>query len=254
MTRSRASRVGKTTRRLVTLLSIYLVASCLGHYLVWPEPAPAATEMPRDGDVIVNRPAGERITFVQARRSSGADSVILAVDLQPGGAIPFPHIHGATREIFEVVEGELTMQIDGVDRVLKAGQRLVVEPGIAHQPRNDSGAPARISVYLEPNAGLDLCLVQLHGFMDDPDRAKHPLAMLLQLVALSQAYDIQLPWVPVWIQHVATFLAAPSARLLGYRTWQSDYLALAHQRGVESTHTTITPPAEARRTAEEAGS
>ena len=255
MTRPRSRRrFGKPLGRLISLVSAYLLLTCLGHHLLWPEAAPAATEMPQDGDVLVNRIAGERITFVQARRSSSADAVVLAVELQPGGAIPYPHVHGGTLETFEVAEGELTMRVDGVDHHLKAGQHLAVEPGLSHQPRNDSGKPVRVKVTLDPNANLDLCLVQLHSFMDDPERTKNPLTMGLQMVALSDAYDVQLPMVPVWMQRAATFLAAPTARLLGYRSWQADYLAHAHERGIAATNAVVDPAAEVKPTGLKGGS
>lgn len=43
-----------------------------------------------------------------------------------------PHIHYKTVEEYEVLEGELTIFLDGEKHVLKKGEVLIINPGIQH--------------------------------------------------------------------------------------------------------------------------
>ncbi len=50
------------------------------------------------------------------------------------------HAHPDTDELFLVLEGELTIRLEGGDVVLGPGQAYVVPKGVRHQPASASGA------------------------------------------------------------------------------------------------------------------
>jgi len=59
-----------------------------------------------------------------------------------------PHKHLKTTEIYELISGELTVEVDGVEKVLaKAGDRLKINPGQSHSA---SGAEAWFYTYSTP--------------------------------------------------------------------------------------------------------
>ena len=70
------------------------------------------------------------------------------------GEFPF-HKHDTTDDFFYVLEGEMTMDIEGESsRTVKAGELFVVPKGVVHRPRAES----EVKVLLiepkgEPNSG-----------------------------------------------------------------------------------------------------
>ena len=43
-----------------------------------------------------------------------------------------PHYHKMTTEIYEVVKGILTIDIDGIKHILKKGEKITIEPDTIH--------------------------------------------------------------------------------------------------------------------------
>ncbi|WP_282063683.1 cupin domain-containing protein [Roseobacter litoralis] len=69
------------------------------------------------------------------------------------GEFPF-HLHEDTDDFFLVLQGEMTMDLEGASHVVKAGELFVVPKGVMHRPR----AEAECHVLLiepkgEPNTG-----------------------------------------------------------------------------------------------------
>jgi len=80
------------------------------------------------------------------------DNEVMVVKFK--GEFPF-HKHDTTDDFFYVLEGEMTMDIEGKDsETIKAGELFVVPKGVVHRPR----AEAEVKVLLiepkgEPNSG-----------------------------------------------------------------------------------------------------
>jgi mannose-6-phosphate isomerase-like protein (cupin superfamily) len=68
----------------------------------------------------------------------------------PGGGVRAEHIHPALEERYEVLEGEITINLDGETRRLGAGQRAVVPPGVRHSFENTGDRPAHLVAEAEP--------------------------------------------------------------------------------------------------------
>ena len=80
-------------------------------------------------------------------RSSGL-SVI--EECMPPGTAEKRHLHRIARQFFYVLAGELTLELEGREVLLKAGQGLEIAPGEAHQAMNRSAAEVRMLVTSQP--------------------------------------------------------------------------------------------------------
>ena len=67
---------------------------------------------------------------------------------------PPAHVHTTFAERFIVAEGEVSMQVDGETKVLRAGEEFLVEPGVAHRPFNATGTEAIVLEPLTPDYAL----------------------------------------------------------------------------------------------------
>jgi len=84
--------------------------------------------------------ASAGVLELQGYRAGAAVSVIL-VDLPPGGAVRL-HRH-AYQEVFVVQEGRATYRVGDEVLDVRAGQILVVSPGVAHAFANTGDGPLR---------------------------------------------------------------------------------------------------------------
>ena len=68
----------------------------------------------------------------------------------PPGAAEQRHLHTLARQFFYVLEGKLTMELEGRILVLELGQGLEIAPGQPHQAMNRSDANVRFLVISQP--------------------------------------------------------------------------------------------------------
>jgi mannose-6-phosphate isomerase-like protein (cupin superfamily) len=71
-------------------------------------------------------------------------------ELMPSGTSETRHHHERARQFFFVLEGELTMEIEHHEFLLKAGEGIEIAPGQQHQAMNRGRAPLRIVVTSQP--------------------------------------------------------------------------------------------------------
>lgn len=86
------------------------------------------------------------------------DRAVVVSTWSPHGAPGPSHVHPEQVEEFEVLEGVLTVEQDGVPaRVHAAGETFVVPRGVAHRMWNDSDGPTRARWQVTPGLGtLDM--------------------------------------------------------------------------------------------------
>jgi quercetin dioxygenase-like cupin family protein len=83
------------------------------------------------------------------------DDLSVIEERMPPGAAEVRHRHARARQFFYVLEGELTMELDGTTHRLQPGHGLHVPPGAAHQARNDAADVLRILVVSAPRSHGD---------------------------------------------------------------------------------------------------
>jgi quercetin dioxygenase-like cupin family protein len=71
----------------------------------------------------------------------------------PGGGPP-PHVHSREEEGFYVLEGEITLTVNGQRVVATAGTFANMPVGTPHSFRNESDRPAKMLIFVAP-AGLE---------------------------------------------------------------------------------------------------
>ena len=92
--------------------------------------------------------------------------------LEPGFEGPRPHLHRETIDMFFVLEGTLTMQLDEETLELSAGSFVLVPPVTKHTFSNPTAQRVRL-LNMDVPAGLESYLREMASAMaDDPiDRA-----------------------------------------------------------------------------------
>lgn len=73
----------------------------------------------------------------------------------PPGSSEVEHVHGKATQLFYVLEGTLSLEIDAERVDLSVGDAWIVHPGKSHVARNESSAPARFLVISAPTTRGD---------------------------------------------------------------------------------------------------
>jgi mannose-6-phosphate isomerase-like protein (cupin superfamily) len=217
----------KTISAAIVLVVAYVVISSLFHYVLFPEPGPGPSDLPRSGTTIVNE--GIRSTFVYRQTSIETAGRLFEWDsrVEPGGGpIAFPHRHPHLREIFRPIDGDIRFLIDGEQRVVKPGEELVVPPGSVHTFQNASAKPVHIVTRFEPAEEGPWDDLARRGLLIDSQFVQLQRAgglgrvSIVQLIVFGsrfkQGYAGATPTV---LQDLVSFLVAPTARLFGLHAY-----------------------------------
>jgi mannose-6-phosphate isomerase-like protein (cupin superfamily) len=229
MQRNRIS-VRKFLGALAAAAVLYFGLGALLHYVVFPEEEPPAWAYGRSG-FSFETPTGERFRLIHGPIETGGEFSEAHFDLLPGGHAGRPHVHPHQEERFEVLSGSLTALVGDEERVVSAGEILVVPPGTPHQPFNRGDIEMRSIARITPAGKLGLFFGQLSGLGFKPT--------FLQTMLFVQAYDVYPATPPPAVVRVMSFLLAPTARLVGYRSFYPEYakrfLGSAAQQGAQLT-------------------
>jgi len=202
-------------------LCAYLVIGYLLHLVIFPEKKPDVKTYFKPGLEFYSKAEGFKQTVV--KQEDGW--VYCSVEIEPFAGGPPKHVHTSFDETFEVSEGELSIWIDGKIIKLKPGDTLHVPKGVPHKPFNETASTIktkRLAMFPEKFA---YHLPQVYGIMDnDPKFGKGPGTMMQMSLFSSEGFDSYLAeGPPVGIQKATGFLLTPLTRLMGYKSFYSQY-------------------------------
>ena len=142
---------------------------------------------------------------------------------------PPPHYHTQSRERFSVERGELTLELDGRDRVVTAGETETVATGVEHSFRADTDDRVLVVTEIDTPGRLRDVLPTLGGLAHDDDRdPEHPLQQAV--IADRLADNTVFTAADGGVTGLATDLLAPLGRAAGYRAAYAEYRTPAFWR------------------------
>src|SRR5438270_13659722 len=96
---------------------------------------------------------GDVYRFLATGDDTGGKYAVWEAIVPPGGGPP-PHVHSREDEGFYVLEGEITLTVNGERVVAAAGTFANMPAGTPHSFKNESGRPAKMLISVTP-AGLE---------------------------------------------------------------------------------------------------
>jgi quercetin dioxygenase-like cupin family protein len=100
-------------------------------------------------DKIINPIIGEEIIFLTTSKQSNGEKTVMEVTIGPKGGNPL-HYHTRFSETFNVVEGELNVQVGREKMKLKTGESATAPANTNHRFYNTSGKSVCFIVELKP--------------------------------------------------------------------------------------------------------
>jgi mannose-6-phosphate isomerase-like protein (cupin superfamily) len=98
----------------------------------------------------LSAPVEDPLFRQQYRFSSDREVLRIDIRTEPGGGVLADHFHPKLEERYEVLEGEVTFQVDGEALVAGPGAKVVVAAGVRHSFQNTGSGSAHLEVEAEP--------------------------------------------------------------------------------------------------------
>jgi quercetin dioxygenase-like cupin family protein len=174
--------------------------------------------MIRSGDILHNPVTGETLHFVTSASDTNGEYVLVEAVIEPDGFVAAAHMHPFQTEVFEILEGTIEFEAGGKTIVAGAGEKVVVEPGMAHRFRNAGDTQARFRCEVRPALQFEQLIETMFALANDGKTNGRGMPNPIRLAAIAKHHfdDVRLPFPPVWMQRLGLALGAPVARLLGY--------------------------------------
>ena len=181
--------------------------------------------MAKSGEILDNPVTGQRIIFRQTSEDTeGALLEVESVYTKPTPSRPPVHYHPAQEERFEVLSGELRVQVSGEARTLREGEILVIPSGTTHEMWAETEG-VRVNWQTRPALKTETFFETVWGLSRDGRTGNNGTPNLLQVVVIAQAYagEFRLARPPWPVQRILFAVLAPLGRLLGYRASYPEY-------------------------------
>lgn len=172
------------------------------------------------GDEIINPRTGQRMVFRRTAADSSGEELIIECwsPPEPSPAAREPlHVHPEQTKVFRIIDGELTVFMDGQTRTLAAGEEIVVPPDAAHSFWNAGDRDVHYWQEFRPALRSAEFFTTLFALARDGKLNERGMPGILQVALTIPRFrrEIRVVSPPVWMQRAVSLLA-PIARLTGH--------------------------------------
>lgn len=175
---------------------------------------------------VYNPYTGQTIRFLQTSCDTDGELLEMESTWQPHSQEPPPHYHPVQEETFRVLEGSITVRINGITYTLEKGDHLVVPPRTVHSMWNSTGDIARVNWQVRPAMTTEHLLEMGMGLAADGRVGKKGTPSVLQsavlLTSYARVYRLAKP--SPLVQKMIFGLLRPIGLLAGYRPVNEKYV------------------------------
>ena len=135
---------------------------------------------------------GDVYRFLAMSEDTDGKYALWEAIVPPGGGPP-PHVHSREEEGFYVLEGEITITVNGEPVVATAGTFANMPVGTPHSFKNESGRPARMLISVAP-AGLEKMFFEFGVPLPDGSTTALPPTKeeIEKLLSIAPRYGIEI--------------------------------------------------------------
>jgi mannose-6-phosphate isomerase-like protein (cupin superfamily) len=160
-----------------------------------------------------------RLRFSKTGRDTQGELLEMEATYHPSSLRPPAHYHPKQEETFRIVAGALQIVVDGRERVVSAGESVVIPPGCIHAANNAVSEETQVIWQVRPALRTQQFFETLYGLAAAGKTNSSGAPNVLQMAVIAKAYrdEFVLASPPRLIQNCIFGILAPIARALGYR-------------------------------------
>jgi quercetin dioxygenase-like cupin family protein len=167
------------------------------------------------GDTLDN--GNFKMTLVRTSASTSGAAIEVEALYGPHSQPPPRHYHPRQEEEFRILDGQLTFALGSEQRVITAGNALIVPTGVIHQAWNPNDAPARVSWTTRPALKTEHLFEAVAAVARARKEGKKPSVLQLALLAREFSDEFVLASPPRLVQTCVFGLLASVARAFGIK-------------------------------------
>lgn len=178
------------------------------------------------GKRITNAVNKQTIEFVTTSKDSEGKLLEMISSWEPHSPKPAEHYHPFQEEEFTVLQGQLTVRVNGKEKTLQKGDSIHIARNSVHAMWNDSTELVVVSWKVYPAGDTEYFLETAMGLASDGKVNRNGMPGLLQVSLLARRYrnEFRLSKPPYFIQKIIFLLLSPFAMLLGKRAIYPQYI------------------------------
>lgn len=159
---------------------------------------------------IYNPVQKDYVTFLRTSEDTNGQCTLVEVELAAGGGVGI-HFHKTYSEKFDVLEGELKVQLGKTVHLLKSGDSATAHPSVVHRFFNTSDKVCKFKVELNPaSKGFEQSLQIGYGLARDGQTNKNGFPK--SALALAWLFEISESNLPGWRSVFEFILRAQAKR------------------------------------------
>ena len=175
--------------------------------------------MVKKGDTIYNPVTTERIVFTETSADTSGRYLSYDYFVGPNHPISPKHIHPCAIEEFEVISGELSVDMAGSVKKVTTGEKIAVYNNVPHTGWNSGTGELHLKSKITPAMAFEnyykICFEQA----EKGKVKKNGMPGLLQLAVLGNSMKDQF-YLPkfVALQKIFFFIMGPIGKIFGYKS------------------------------------
>ena len=175
---------------------------------------------------IRNPKTGQHIKFLQTRKDTNGALLEMESVYDPSSVEPPAHYHPYQVESFNVLEGELTVKINGSLNILKRGDTLNIAPNVVHAMWNNSNYKTIVNWKVKPALDTEYLLETTAALAENNKTDENGRPPILQVAVMMEEFSdtFRLARPSYAVQKVLFGILIPFAYVLGYKATYQKYL------------------------------
>lgn len=135
---------------------------------------------------------GDIYRFLATGEDTNGKYAMWEAIVPPGGGPP-PHVHSREEEGFYILEGEITLTVNGERIVARAGMFANMPVWTLHSFKNESGKPAKMLISVAP-AGLEQMFFEVGVPLEEGETSASPPSKdeIEKMLAIAPKYGIEI--------------------------------------------------------------
>jgi quercetin dioxygenase-like cupin family protein len=175
---------------------------------------------------IYNSKTGQGIKFLQTRADTNGEVLEMESFYNSFSKEPPAHYHPYQVEDFIVLEGELTVKVNGQLKILKQGDTLHIEPNVVHAMWNNSENKTIVNWKVQPALDTEYLLETTTALAEDNKTDENGRPPILQIAVMMHVFSdvFRLARPSYTILKIVFAMITPLSYLFGYRATYQKYL------------------------------
>lgn len=175
--------------------------------------------------IIRNQKTGQAIRFIRTSRDNDGKCLEMESIFQAGSAQPPAHYHPQQAEDFTVLEGELTVRVEGELKILHAGDHLHIPKNTVHSMWNGSTTDTVVNWQVRPALSTEYFFETAFGLANEgTSKSGIPSFLPMSLLARRFSSEFRLAKPGPITQKILFGFLALLARVVKYRIPEGRYL------------------------------